>query len=130
MLRVVPILTLLLAACASVPTKSDSASEGDDALVLVTDRYELQLRSGHLVMLTPVSQDVPAAIRPVDSYGEFRELYEARAGDALPEQAPPGGVEVAGWRGLECVRAGHACGAEPADPVAHPAVKLRIAFPR
>ncbi|MCB9731792.1 MAG: hypothetical protein H6745_04045 [Deltaproteobacteria bacterium] len=132
MLRVIPILTLLLAACASAPPapSATGADQRDDALVLVTDRYELHLKSGQLVKLTPTSQNVPPAVAPVGSYGEFRELYEARAGEELPEAAPPGGVEVAGWRDLECVRDGQACGREPADPAAHPAVKLRLAFPR
>ncbi len=135
---------LTLAACAahvevghrdgskSGPAVASSQRDADSALLLTADGYELHYQKGRVYKLTWASPEAPAVRRPVESWREFRGLYagDTLDGGALPLELPDAGVEVAGWRGQECVREGHPCGQMPEDPPPGLLVRLTLQFAR
>lgn len=119
---------LALSACATSPhAVGDAGTTDEAALLLATDTYELHYREGRVVVLD-ARPDREVRPRDVATYAEFRELYEVRAADRVPERQPTEGVEVSGWRGLDCVRDGHACGRQSEWPV-RDLIRLRLRFP-
>ena len=130
----------LLVACAaqvevrrSESTTTTSAQAGpESALLLTADGYQLHYSEGQVYQLTFAGADVAPLRRAIDSFKEFRELYlvDAAAPVDLPERLPDAGVTVSGWRGQECVRAGHAGGPMSADPPPGVLVRLTLRFAR
>jgi len=125
-LRSAVALTLTLTGCATAPT-APAAPPGDAALILSTDGYELHFRAGRVLLVDERPGHVPGP-HDVTTYEEFKKLYEVRKEERLPPEQPSRGIEINGWRGLECVRRGQICGPAGAEP-AGDLVRLRIAFP-
>lgn len=117
----------VLTACASVQRPPEANPE-DVALILSTDGYELFYRAGRVVVVDerPGREIGP---RDVETYEEFKRLYEVKKEERLPPEQPSRGVEVNGWRGLDCVRQGDTCGPEPYYPTGD-LVRLRLTFPQ
>ena len=116
-----------LVACASAQ-RAPEADPEDVALILSTDGYELHYRAGRVVLVDerPGHELGP---RDVETYEEFKRLYEVRKEERLPPEQPSRGVEVNGWRGLDCVRQGGTCGPAPEYPTGD-LVRLRLLFPQ
>jgi hypothetical protein len=116
-----------LGACASAQRAPETDPE-DVALILSTDGYELHYRAGRVVLVDerPGHELGP---RDVETYEEFKRLYEVKKAERLPPELPSRGVEVNGWRGLDCVRQGDTCGPAPEYPTGG-LVRLRLHFPQ
>jgi len=108
---------LTLAACPSTPRTPDDeagAAKDDDAvLVSGGGPFEIHVRAGRALQLIPSPVGEPPIIKPIGTLDELRMLYETSRGEPMPQPRPGGGVTLNGWDGLECVRAGHACGPAP-----------------
>jgi len=122
------VATLLAVGCATTGSVSDRGAADRTALILATDGYELHYQEGRVVVV-PVDGAQQPSPRDVESYEEFKALYEVRKDEELPLEQPREGVEVNGWRGLECVRRGHACGAGSDYPPPVELIRLRVLFP-
>jgi len=119
--------TLALTGCASVHTPPE-ADATEAALILSTDGYELHYQGGRVVVVDERPGHEPGP-HDVASYEEFKRLYEVRKAERLPPEQPSAGVEVEGWRGLDCVRRAQTCGPATEYPVAD-IVRIRILFPQ
>ncbi len=116
----------------SISTSTDAAaSQADEfALIVATDGYELHLRAGRVYVVKPGAAPARLPVqREVRSYERFRDLYARADAGPLPSAVPSEGVQVNGWRDLECVREGHVCGRKPEPGSRGDAVRLRIVFP-
>ncbi|MCB9786909.1 MAG: hypothetical protein H6744_09490 [Deltaproteobacteria bacterium] len=100
------------------------------ALILATSEYELHMRDGHVYMLTAVAPGLPPEVREVTSYEEFRDLYNLRAGDTLPQEPPREGVEVGSFGEPDCVRRADLCGRNTEMPPPPEAIRLKLVFPK
>lgn len=116
-----------LVACASAQ-RAPEADPEDVALILSTDGYELHYRAGRVVMVDERPGHVLGP-HDVETYEEFKRLYEVKKAERLPPEQPSRGVEVNGWRGLDCVRAGGVCGPAAEYPTGD-IVRLRLLFPQ
>ncbi len=123
-----------LAACASAPRSAPTPmppDESEDLVALLTsgDDSELHLRGEQVfvVELAPGGR-AKAPPRQLLTWQEFTEWYVRGGGDTLPDQHPDEGYEINGWSGLECVRAGQACGRAP-EPGSAPLIRVKIRFP-
>lgn len=116
-----PLSGLVLAAAAALGACASAGRPDGTALLLVTESYELHLRSGELFVVSE------GTARRITDYAELHTLYR-RNGEPLVLQAPASETtSVLGWRDLACVRAGQACGREPDSP-ARDMVRLRLRF--
>jgi len=127
--RLLTLVFGLLGACASTPpapapTGPEVWSETPDPVLLVlTPAFELHVRSGKVEMVTPgVNAEAPS-VRVIDDIEELRRLYASNGLTWRDENAAE--VAVDGWVGLECVRAGQACGRAP-EPGSRALVVLRF----
>lgn len=113
-----------LAACATSPPV---ASGREPLLIVTTPLVELHVKDGEVYEVVPARGDQREVIKKIGSFDDFRTLYEAATGEALPPR-DKGSVQVTGWLGLECVRAGRSCGAAPAEGAPRGLVSLRFEF--
>ncbi len=119
-----------LTACASsqpAPTASEPRvwSESPEPVLLVLNpAFELHVRAGKVELLTPgANASADPTVRVIDDIEEVRRIY-ASNGLILTNERESA-VSVDGWVGLECVRAGQACGTAP-EPGSRALVVLRF----
>ena len=124
---------LLLSACATSPPSTTQGPQGAPParaeLVLLAGGpdYHLEATPTGEVFIVRPSEDGSGVLRTsVDSYDEFRTLYEGGDAKALPPRLPTEGLLISGWQGTACMRAGHVCGRAPAEPVPSDVAVLRI----
>lgn len=128
------VVAFALGGCATTTTMDSDSTSGveDDVLILAVDGFELHYRSGEVVAVRPAGSG--PALTPTEervrTYRDFKKMYELRSETDLPSVLPPDGVDVLGWRGLECVRPGGACGPRPAEPPTDQAVRVKLKFGR
>lgn len=110
---------LSLSTCATTASRSEASrlwADGprDPVLLSASGGLEIHIRDGKVLEVVPATE--PGAnerTRIIASLDELRTLYEETSGKPLPVEATPGVIQVNGWRGLECLRAGRACGPIP-----------------
>ncbi len=120
-------LTLLVGGCATTNNALDDRRPA--ALLLTTDNYELHYRDGRVVLLDQRPEATPSP-REVETYEEFKQLYEVRKETALPDRLPSDGVAVDGYQGLDCVRKGATCGRATERPTPGAPIRLKLFFPQ
>lgn len=111
-------MALAFGACATAGPKPPRVwSESHEPVLLAHGgAFELHIRNGKVEQIIPASTPGGLTrVRVVDDIGELRQLYVDAVGTPLPEGGEGMPLEVNGWVGLECVRAGQACGPAPAD---------------
>ena len=125
-------LGLFVSACASSrPMPEERAARlhidaSEPVLLTSSGAFELHVRDGHLVAFTPATAPGETARqREIRTLDELRSVYQSN-GQALPDRQTDGTIQVNGWRGLECVRLGEACGPAPIDGPSRVMVVLRF----
>ena len=123
---------LALAACASsrpMPEEHEGrvhVDASEPVLLTSSGAFELHVRDGQLIAITPATAPGETARRrEIRTLDELRNVYEQN-GLTPPDQAGDGTIQVNGWRGLECVRLGEACGPAPRDGPSRVMVVLRF----
>ncbi len=87
-------------------------------LLVGSPEYHLEANdAGQVFLIRASDEGLRLDRREIDSYEEFRTLYEVGERDPLPPELPTEGLLVNGWRGQECLRAAHVCGTAPAEPL-------------
>lgn len=125
-------LTSLLSALLAFPLSACATSgprlwsdEPEPALLYHGSTFELRVREGRVEqVLLPTYPGEPTRVRTVNDIEELRRIYDS-TGTPLGPRAGERQIEVNGWVGLQCVRAGEACGAAPTDL---PGVMLVLRF--
>lgn len=114
-----------LLGCATAPARPDESSSHALALIASTPLIELHVRDGEVYEVVPARGDQGELVKKIGSFDDFRTLYENATGESLPPR-DKGSVQVNGWLGLECVRAGRSCGQAPAEGAPRGLVSLRF----
>ncbi|MFO0744277.1 MAG: hypothetical protein U1F43_01195 [Myxococcota bacterium] len=107
----------LFAGCASSGSTQKGLwadGEREPVLLSASGAFEIHVRGGKVIEVVPATEPGGnAKTRVIGSMDELRTLYEESSGKPMPAEATPGVVQINGWRGLECLRAGRACGPSP-----------------
>ena len=104
-----------LLACATAPRRL-WAEDDTAALLLHGETFELRVREGRVEQVLPATYPGDRArVREVEDVDELRFIYAA-TGHELRVRGAAREIEVNGWVGLACVRAGQVCGAAPTEP--------------
>ena len=111
-MRFVMAMIVLLGACASTSTRGLRADHDEPVLLARSGAFELHLVDGKVIEFVPTTEPGGhARLREIQDLGELKQLY-ANAGGTAPSGNDEA-VQINGWAGLECVRAGEACGPAP-----------------
>jgi hypothetical protein len=90
------------------------AESTEPLLLTASQALEIHVREGKVMEIIPGTQPGESArSRRIETLEDFRTVYAQAAGSPLPPEGPDGALQVNGWSGLECVRAGQACGRPP-----------------
>lgn len=107
-----------LTACASTPSTPAPSEPGvwsdtpEPVLLVLSPAFELHMRAGRVEMITPgANATADPTVRVIDDIEELRRIYASNGQPWVDERESE--VAVNGWLGLECVRAGQACGTAP-----------------
>jgi len=112
------LLALLITGCASAPAheRIAYADTSEPVLLARSQAYELQVQNGRVVQVIPAAVAGEAAtVREIRDAAELRRLYAEAGGEPPPTTSSDEAATFNGWAGLDCVRAGKACGQAPAD---------------
>ena len=127
------VASVVLLSCAT-PGPARHRGQGPQPLepLLLFGSPEFHLEAtegGQVFVVTEGDNGVGLERREVDSYEEFRTLYQADDAEPLPPELPTEGLMINGWRGQECMRAAHVCGTAPAEPLhGLPPVQVLLRF--
>lgn len=105
-----------LAGCASTPRGALHVDGDRPALLTSSGALELHVRDGRIIEVRPaVETPEGARERRLTTLDELRASWLEAVGTPLPEDHQHKALQLNGWVGLECVRAGRACGRQPDD---------------